>query len=168
MQPKKKKRSSLNISTFPSCTGSWNILPFLHKTMIQERIWEVISPFCCLGHTCFQEPGRSQRCVQLSIIQRNGGDVGRLRACDSSKAFGLWSGQMIVLVGHWLHCQLAALDCSSEKTVVWPFLQVCQRQSSLWVWVAGCLQSASVCLPATCQLRRASYLLGVGTHHAFS
>lgn len=79
----------------------------------------------------------------------------------------LFSGS-IMLVGHWLHCQLAALDCSSKKTVVWPSLQVCQRPSSLWVWVAGCLQSASVRSPAVCQLRRTSYLVGVGPHHAFS
>lgn len=30
----------------------------------------------------------------------NGGDVGKLRACDSSKAFGVCSGQMVMLVGH--------------------------------------------------------------------
>ena len=41
----------------------------------------------------------------------------------------------------WL--DLIALGCSSRKTVVWPFLQAWQRQSSLSVWAAGCLQSAT-------------------------
>lgn len=58
-------------------------------------------------------------CVAQCETIGSGGNFGKLRTDALSKAFKVWPSQMIMSVG-WilLDYQLAAHDCSSEKTVV--------------------------------------------------